>query len=262
MLEALDLLRGLSDDLSALVRGLSDAQWNAETNCPPWTVRQLAAHVVSSGEGFVDSIHQGLAGSLVPSKPAEVRVARHAALESASPGEIADALDDVTRAFISAYDGLDETQLETICFHRRGNRSIRWYASHRLAEVAFHGWDLRTSLGLAPDFDDHVAELLLPTLLQSNAPRTYAAGLSAERGNGESYRLTVASDASASWLIRIWPKAISVGRRDGDTDVTIEAPADAMALLVYGRADLTDPRFEVKGDPDIASRFSRVFPRP
>ena len=41
---------------------------------------------------------------------------------------------------------------EAICFHRRGNRSVRWYAAHRLAEVAFHSWDVQVSLDRDPTF--------------------------------------------------------------------------------------------------------------
>ena len=71
--------------------------------------------------------------------------------------------------------------------HRRGNRSVRWYAAHRLAELAFHAWDFQVSTGQTPTLDEQVALLLLPTLLESNVPRTYAAGLSTERGAGERY---------------------------------------------------------------------------
>jgi uncharacterized protein (TIGR03083 family) len=263
LLEYLDAIRGLSADLARLIRGLSDTQWDTSSNCPPWRVRELAAHLCSSGEGFVDAIRQGLAGSLVPSASADVRAARHDALVACSPAEVADALLAVTSAFVGMYDGLDEQQLETICFHRRGNRSIRWYAAHRLAEVAFHGWDLRTSLGLSPRFDDQIALRLLPTLLESNAPRTYAAGMSAVRGRGETYRLSVVDDPGASWFVRVEPDALTAARSDaGVADVTVAAPAGALALLVYGRAGLASEAFTVSGDTEIADRFAHVFPRP
>lgn len=49
---------------------------------------------------------------------------------------------------------------------------MRWYASHRLAEVAFHSWDLRVSLRRERSLSEPVAAMLLATLLESNAPRT------------------------------------------------------------------------------------------
>src|SRR5581483_7373959 len=147
---------------------------------------------------------------------------------------------EVTDAFEASYAGLSEKQLETICFHRRGNRSVRWYAAHRLAEVAFHGWDLETSLGRQPAMSDHVAKLLLPTLVESNAPRTYAAGLSRERGRGERFALRVEDDSALRWVVTIGPDEMRVG--SGDSDAQITADAATLALLVYGRAPIERTR--------------------
>jgi len=177
------------------------------------------------------------------------------------PGAVADALLGVTDEFESLHAGLSDAQLETVCFHRRGNRSIRWYAAHRLAEVTFHGWDLDVSLGHAASVSVEVAGLLLPTLLESNVPRTYAAGLSQERGSGERYLLQVADDPTASWLVTIDPDTLHVVRDRGPADLRITATAASVALLVYGRADLSS--FDnVAGDRALVDRFARIFPRP
>jgi uncharacterized protein (TIGR03083 family) len=180
----LSAIRTLSGALGRDVAALSAAEWDGPTNCAPWRVRDLAAHVVSSGEGFVDSIRQGLAGSVEPTLSNDARHRRQTDLAAADPETVADGLQAVTTEFVGLYDGLREDQLAAICYHRRGNRSVRWYAAHRLAEVAFHGWDLRFSLGQAPGLDDAIAALLLPTLLESNAPRTYAAGLTDHERSG------------------------------------------------------------------------------
>ena len=170
-------LRALSDALEADLVALSPAEWDRPTNCPPWRVRDIVAHVVVSGEGFAASIRQGLAGSVETGVSTAARERRQAEIETAEPVTVARALRSVTDDFIGLYTDLQDQELATICFHRRGNRSIRWYAAHRLAEVAFHHWDVQFSLGRDPRLDEPVAALLLPTLLESNAPRIYAAGL-------------------------------------------------------------------------------------
>lgn len=259
----LTALRQRSDELIRVIASLSPAAWQGETNCPPWRVHDLAAHLASSGEGFVASIQRGLAGDVEP--PA--RSSRQADLAAAEPPVVAAALSNVTDAFEALYAGRSDEELETICWHRRGNRSMRWYAAHRLAEVAFHGWDLETSLGQSPRFDQATARLLLPTLLESNVPRTYAAGLSAERGAGERYLLQVADAPDLAWLVTIGPDALEVERRadlpqlnDGVTLVVTAAASD-LALLVYGRADLGSVA-DLRGSRELAQRFDRVFPRP
>jgi uncharacterized protein (TIGR03083 family) len=240
--------------------------WDGPTNCPPWRVRDIAAHIVSSGEGFVGSIRRGLAGSVEPPGHGEDRQRRQAELESADPATVAGELENVTRDFVGLYAGLGDQQLSTICFHRRGNRSIRWFAAHRLAEVAFHSWDLRFSLGKAPRLDETVAALLLPTLLESNAPRTYAAGLTPERGRGERYGLSVLDDASANWLVTIDPDGLSAKRGGRPADLTITGSATDLAMLVYGRSDLATlfgtGAVQLEGDLTLVDRFALVFPRP
>jgi Mycothiol maleylpyruvate isomerase N-terminal domain len=79
----LDWIRRLSDALVDDVRTRSTDEWDGQTNCPPWRVRDLAAHIVSSGEGFVDHIRCGLDGSVEPPQDTEAAQRRRPALEAA-----------------------------------------------------------------------------------------------------------------------------------------------------------------------------------
>jgi uncharacterized protein (TIGR03083 family) len=258
----LEAIRELSDVLASDVRGLTPDVWESPTNCAPWLVRDLVTHVVTSGEGFVDNIRRGLAGSEDPPVAGAERQRHLAELESASPELVARALEAVTAEFVGLYVGLRDDELDVICYHRRGNRSVRWYAAHRLAEVAFHAWDFLFSLGRQPTFSDEVARLLLPTLLESNAPRTYAAGLSEQHGSGERFLLGVAGDAAASWLVTIHPDRLDVLPGGTSSDLAITAEAADLALLVYGRADLATLDAKLEGDQALAERFEKIFPRP
>jgi hypothetical protein len=131
-----------------------------------------------------------------------------------------------------------------------------------LAELAFHGWDFFTSIGRAAVLDEEVAALLLPTLLESNVPRTYAAGLSRERGAGE--RIAFVAGAER-WVLTLSPEAIDV-TRDGEADLTVAGTAAALALVIYGRLELPDAisasAVSVAGEPSLTERFAVIFPRP
>jgi uncharacterized protein (TIGR03083 family) len=244
-------IRETSNGLADEIATLSADAWNGPSNCPPWTVSELCTHMVTSGQGFVGSIRNGLAGSVEPG--------RRAPGDLGSPVAVATALSDVTREFLSLYIGLTESQLEMVCFHRRGNRSVRWYASHRLAELVFHGWDLHTSLHWEAVLNEDVAELLLPTLLESNVPRTYAAGLSQERGAGERYLLR---SPHAAWTVVIGPDDLQVTRGETTFGVSISGPAATLALLAYGRTPISNRALRVEGDPAQIERFARIFPVP
>jgi uncharacterized protein (TIGR03083 family) len=253
------LSRGLRDDLA----GLPPEGWDRPTTCPPWTVRQLAAHVVTGGETFRLAVERGLDGVTEPvlSGAERERLIREAA--ESSPGEQLDRLERATDELEALYERLSADDLEVICYHRRGNRSARWYIQHRLAEVAFHAWDLRRSLGLAAAFPQDVAELLLPTLLESNLPRIYPSG---PRGTGR-FRLVAEGPTPTSWLLAASPERLAVEREGaGGADVTISAAPAVLALLVYGRADLAEEerhgRARVEGDRALAARFHDIFPGP
>jgi uncharacterized protein (TIGR03083 family) len=256
----------LSDALVRDLQALTLEAWNGPTNCAPWRVRDIAVHVVTSGEGFVANIRQGLAGLAEPGGSNPERQRRQAALEAADPETVASALQAVTVDFVGLYAGLQERELSAICFHRRGNRSVRWYAAHRLAEVAFHAWDLQFSLGLEPMLDEQVAALLLPTLLESNAPRTYAAGLTLQRGTGERYLFAVVDHPLARWLVQIDPQKLEAHRGGAPADMSITGSAAALALLVYGRRDVhslsQSGAVRLDGDLALADRFALIFPRP
>jgi len=262
----LSSIRELADALAAELERLAPEEWDRPTNCPPWLVRNLAAHVVTSGEIFVGAVRRGLAGSVEPDADPDARARRQAELDDAGPVAVAGALRATAAVFEDLYHGLPEDRLSALCYHRRGNRSVRWYATHRLAEVAFHSWDLQWSLGREPCLDESVAALLLPTLLESNAPRTYAAGVTPERGSGERYRLSVAGDPWARWVVRIDPERLEVQRGDAPADLEITATAENLALLVYGRRDLDShppsPAFGLDGDESLVARFAVTFPKP
>ena len=61
----LSSIRELSSALSAELRALSPEAWDRVSNCAPWRVADLVAHIIVSGEGFAASIEGGLAGTTV-----------------------------------------------------------------------------------------------------------------------------------------------------------------------------------------------------
>jgi uncharacterized protein (TIGR03083 family) len=260
--QALRHIRTVTRQFREQLSQLPTDAWEGPTNCPPWRVRDLAAHVVSSGETFRMSVERGVAGSVEAAVPEAERERRIAEIAASSPEGMLARLDEVTAGIEQLYERLSAEELEAICYHRRGNRTARWYICHRLAEVAFHRWDLDRSLGHQPTLDEDVATFLLPTLLESNLPRIYPSG---PRGEGR-FRLSVRGDPTQSWLLAATPDRLEVTRAGGTADVTITAAPSVLALLVYGRADLLeeeqDGRVQIEGDRALAERFHTMFVGP
>jgi hypothetical protein len=107
----LSLVRELSDALVEQLLVVSARAWDGPTNCAPWRVRDIAVHLVSSGEGFAASIRRGLAGSVEPGDVSEARQRRQAELEAANAQAIGRELKTVTDEFTGLYAGLQDQEL-------------------------------------------------------------------------------------------------------------------------------------------------------
>jgi uncharacterized protein (TIGR03083 family) len=261
--ESLRHIRTLTQQLREELASLPPEAWDAPTNCPPWPVRRLVAHIVNNAEFVKQNVERGAAGLTEPGVTPEERARRVQELAEAAPAEVIATLDRATAELEALFERLSAADLEALCYHPAGNRPARWYAQQRLAELAFHRWDLLRSLGREAALDPAVAAFLLPMLLESNLPRTYRRG---PRGAGR-FRLVVEGAPEQSWLLTATPEELQVRRGAGDgADVTITAPAPVLALLIYGRAQLAEEerqgRARVEGDRALAERFHTIFPGP
>src|SRR5438067_5606062 len=83
--QALRYIREISDRLRRELASLPEGAWDAPSNCPPWAVRQLVAHVISGGDSFRVAVERGLAGQTEPAAPDAERARRMDEMSSASP---------------------------------------------------------------------------------------------------------------------------------------------------------------------------------
>ena len=259
--ESLRHIRATARQLEDELASLPPEAWDAPSSCPPWTVRRLVAHLVENSEFVQRNVEQGVAGKTEASVTQEQRQERLREIAEA-PDQIPAVLARNTAAFEAVMERLSADELEAICFHPAGNRSARWYAQQRAAEIAFHRRDLLRSLGREPTQDEGLAAFLLPMLLESNLPRTYRRG---PKGEGR-FRLTVAGSPEQSWLLTATPEELTVERGGGAAEVTVTAPASVLALLIYGRANLAEAeragQARVEGDRARAEQFHTIFPGP
>lgn len=257
------LIRAETQRLHDTLSNLPAEAWDTPSNCPPWPVRRLVAHIVNNAEFIQQNVERGAAGVVEPGINPQERAKRVQYITDAPPNEVVAILDQTSADLETALERLSPEQLEAICYHPAGNRSARWYAQQRLAEIAFHQWDLLHSLGRNPTIDPAVAGFILPMLLESNLPRIYGRG---PKGEGR-FRLVAQDAPDQRWLLTATPEGLQVQRGDsGPADVTITAPLGTLALLIYGRATLAEEeqrgRARVEGDRALADRFHTLFPGP
>lgn len=264
--QALRLLRRESDRFVADLAALEPPDWDRPTTCPPWTVRQLAAHVARQVESYIGSVQQGLRGEAGQPESREARTRRMNEIAAKEPPAILALLRETNDQFEQWFGALSPEQLDVHGPHSHGPRSAAWFVDQRLAEVAFHRLDLERSLGQAAELDQETARFLLPTLLELNVPAIVARD---KTGGSGRYTLAVRDEPGAVWRLAFSPGALDVTTdppAPGETDAGFTADAAALALLIYGRATWPelerDGRLVVSGDRGAAERFHTLFRGP
>jgi uncharacterized protein (TIGR03083 family) len=261
--QALRLVRAESDRLGAELEALAPADWDRTTNCE-WTVRQLVAHLVRQVDAYLLTVHQALSGEPGAPESREARTQRMNRIAAQEPAAILADFRATADRFEREFGALSPEHLEVLGPHSTGPRPARWFVEQRLAEVAFHSWDLHHSLGRPGDLDPATAAFLLPMLVEQNFPAIVAR----DRTGGEGrFRLAVRGEAGPAWLLDFAPGAVTVTRdARASSPVTIEGDAAALGLLVYGRRSLAEleraGRLSVSGDREAAGRFNELFRGP
>jgi uncharacterized protein (TIGR03083 family) len=262
--QALQILRRESDAFADDLAALAPDDWDRDTTCPPWTVRQLAAHVIRQVDSYIGSVETGLRGEVGEPESRELRAQIMNRIASQEPAGIVNEMRGTNDKFERWFGDLTPEQLAVPGPHSHGPRSARWFVDQRLAEVAFHRRDLERSLGQDADLDQETARFLLPMLLELNVP----AIVRRDRTGGEgTYALAVRDDPSAAWRLTFQPGALDVTRGpSSDVDASFEADPAALALLMYARFPWKDleaaGRLTVSGSREAADRFQTLFKGP
>jgi uncharacterized protein (TIGR03083 family) len=263
--EALRLHAKEGDAFVADLAALDEPAWETPSNCQPWTVRLLAAHVARQVDSYIRSVELGLRGEEGQPESREARAKIMADIAARPTSGIVEYLQTTNAHFNRWFGDLTPEQLAITGPHSHGPRSAEWFIEMRLAEMAFHRNDLELSLGNQDaDLDQETARFLLPMLLEMNVP----AIVNRDKTGGDgTFAVRVKGEPSAAWRLAFRPGGLDVTAGDeSGADATFEADAAAIARMVYGRVswqELQDAgRLTMTGDPEDAARFHSLFKGP
>ncbi|NBE84791.1 maleylpyruvate isomerase N-terminal domain-containing protein [Micromonospora rubida] len=157
--------------LGAVLRGLSPADLDRPTGCPPWAVRELIAHVSTGagrltgmlaapapGAAEVDAAGYFGATKFAPEVDrARIDSARREARELPDPAAVAAEFD---RAWQSADDAVGRQPPGWVVRTRHGDAmALAEFLVTRVVEVGVHGLDLAAALGREPWLTPAAAEV-------------------------------------------------------------------------------------------------------
>jgi uncharacterized protein (TIGR03086 family) len=138
-MDHLTLLAYAEDELNRVITGLDDGEMDVPTNCPPWTVRHLASHVLKNQLFW--------AGTVTGQKLMALEESMAAVPYE---GDLATIGDEVTARALQLWrsDGVMTSQHETPFGVLPGAVVVDF----AVIDAAAHAWDLSSSLGRALEF--------------------------------------------------------------------------------------------------------------
>jgi uncharacterized protein (TIGR03083 family) len=261
-----------ADGLAQFLDTLSAAQWQHPSACDLWSIGDLVAHLIWAADFYTDAVSRGIYGDI--SHPKDRPPGNAPALFPAMPAYIDQQArtvrDRVGTAllaiFRSSYHALAQLmarlspqQWEMPCAFfqfRGGHRPASAFLFAILAELAIHGWDMRSRFDETASLSEQSMQFLLewslPTLVgfitfpldtDSQSPVRYRFDLEGERNRR--YDVIVEEGKGCLELAA-----------DTPAEVTLRCDRTTFALLFYSRltlnAAVAQGRVSVAGDHALA----------
>jgi uncharacterized protein (TIGR03083 family) len=233
----LDALRAAAEDLGDVDPDLLDTP--VET-CPGWSVGELVGHL---GE-----VHRW-ATALVADPHATIRRRDVVAPRGA---EVVPWYAEGVAALLATFSGFEGPDLDVMVRTWAGERPRRWWLRRLTHETMVHRWDAQHALGRTGHVDPQLAVDAIDEIFEIFVPARFA--LARFEPRDETWHLH-ATDASGEWQVRFTDAGVEVHREHAKGDCATRGPAEALALLLWGRLAATDGAVEVFGDLSIVARW-------
>lgn len=250
---SLALLKPELELLTERIERLTPEELDRPSNLAPWSVADVAVHITRVCDSINLAVQRAMVGDRTPAFGEAARPREAEIRAKGSQGWAAHARACCQR-IIETVSGLTDEQLGRYTFpHPFGERSVRWFCTQLLTEVAFHRWDLGYSLGQRGPLSEALGAYVLPFMLDRDEPVFDAR--QTQVGH-EVY--TLASD-TGSWKITVTPEGTTSEPATTPEGSVISATPGWLCVAVYGRVRVDQPPFTVTGPADAAHRFATIF---
>ncbi len=258
----------LAANIRAYLGELTPEQWESQSACAEWQVRDVVSHLIGGAERQAESMERGRSGDSDP--PAGFVPPDAAALSAANAqrdidrrnemaGHILESFDASYEKLHQEFDQYGESSWDTLAWHmRRGAMTGAAYVELRIQELAIHDWDIRSAFDTNPALDPDCVPVLMdmsPRWLgmcfrpSAPLPKPVVYGFNV---GGEAYRMTVTGDAFQ----------MEAGEAS-QPDLSLSATTEQYLLFTYGRLTASDGihlgRLAVQGETSHLDQFEVWF---
>ncbi|MFQ5916016.1 MAG: maleylpyruvate isomerase family mycothiol-dependent enzyme [Nitrospinota bacterium] len=260
----------------ALFRRWSPTDWSKPTRCPDWTAAHLAAHLIVNALFLAEITRDSLAGDGkteselgppfgFPDLPTyrKWRAEERERCLRGGPERAIDAFEHSAAHIQEWLPRINPANSDQPVWHPAGGCKLGYVPTFRYRELLYHHWDIRAaddpSARLGPEGIPVLADRL-PMILGHACRRRPT-----DQPGGR-VRIDV-TDPARNFLLE-WRGADTRALVDdgGPADATFKGKADALLLLVAGRADRkgceAEGSFGIEGDRALGDALVEVLFRP
>ncbi len=272
----IELVGSEATSLGRFLSGLSVEDWERDSACAEWQVRDVITHLTQAADTWADGLRRAMLGdanpppggrTLQPGERGSAATAQRAIeqRQTTTPDALLNAYDQGYRKLQQQLEELRDEDWEKPCFHRRGVLTVHEYVGRRVQELAIHAWDVRSAFD--PDYQLSQAASALLADVTHRWLRTSFAPLEGV-GNSARFRFDISNPVTRQEDVVIDPGISPSGFEiepvgEADPDVTFRLDTSSYILLVFGRLRAAgpdqSPRIRLEGSQELAGQFSRWF---
>jgi uncharacterized protein (TIGR03083 family) len=239
------------------------ANWEVQTRCAEWQVRDVVGHMIDVTEGYLARWDMALSGETAPEPlglPAMANLLNeHAQAFRAYPrDEVIARLKKGSERMFGIFDGLSENDWGSFLVNHpyMGPLPTLFYPSFQIIDYGVHTWDIRYGLGeKLRKLDERTAGVLIPFMFivfQYTVDAGSAAGLDTV------YGIEISGAWGGKWRVTIkdgqWSAQPEEGNFEGCEALFSFDPSD-FVLSAYQRF----PGGCARGDEDVINRVRGLF---
>jgi uncharacterized protein (TIGR03083 family) len=241
-----------------MLTSCSDEEWNAQTPCDMWQVRDLAGHLLDASFSYLGYFKQGEHGW--PTEEPRGMLAYGDALGKSALAfrdvyrwELLGRLDACNELLFDYFDRLGEADwMGRLIPHKWvGPVPSFMMATFQLMDYSVHNWDLRRALGRRAEVDEESANTLVPFMFG-----LMQLCFSPERAADVDLTIGVEIAPEDHWTVRVSGGTLTYapGRAE-QPNASFSFPCNEFCLDVYQRIQ----GGQASGDQASIDRFRQLF---
>ncbi len=243
--------------LEELLPSLTDEQWEAQSLCPDWTVREVITHLAGVEHMLTEWKPQS-AEEPLPFEKLAASVAEFAArTEGASGAELVDRWRSIMDIRRTQWAAMTVEDLDRECMTPVGPATYGRFMAIRVFDHWVHEQDIRRPLGIPGHETGPAAEMSIDEIQGSLG---YIAGKKIGLPDGISMTVSLTGPVTRTMHVAVDGRARVVPALD-HPDVTLTSDSTTFALLACGRidpsAEIEGGRISWSGDDEWGERAAR-----